>query len=772
MDRKETESSPDPSEQSSEYEDDYNDFAILPEEVRKELNSYQSEQYFNTACVKPELQPNGIHYNPRIWLEGAWQTAQLDQQGKEIQKHFSSPMSLSKSSDIVGDLWSQMRIYNRENMEKFLGLSFLTESQDFFHAITRIRGMMEPHCLSRLLGQSFRTPEYCAFVLNAFLTLINSSDIRHQLGDGQDQCQLSDPDRDVEVFENGSFICVAESGDEEDANHCCEQISTEKQHETCVLKSGPNLISDSPKDDPLFDKDGSEAEEGLTFNNVDDESFHETVSYVVRKYMKKVSGLEFYKVDDFRCHCVELGIKFDEPSVIADHSIFRVKQWKWEHGASMLAPEIGPTAVTSRSTTQLWEKATEHMSSQDLSRCALVRVDSLMKALSYAAVKRVNVTRSEEVLELITPVGCVAPSALLFIANEAAQFVLRTTSVAIRRAEKQTNNSVTLVPEDVEEAAFIVLSKMGKVSLFSEVYGDTWEQVKNWESLFLKPLTKTRRFTLCNRKPTMIIDVPEDACEEVKMTVMSQVASLRKCALSDQIASVVQPEADDSSRDAPGVEGDEEQKKEVDNTCERQDHNEDQDLDTMSHIVHEVNSDPQPDANSVNDEIKAFKKMKLSVRSHRKISQKQKRERGNSLLQLREYDHYEGDLEDLLNVLKDKPHSNLTQCVCIHRLAWLILHALGEKDTSRGEQPSEHPLSYGDEVDYTTFGQLRCIDGQIQTQTRIKFGVGALAVLCTFVDTFIRDEGEILMWCASHDDGRPWIDGADVALVQALRKTD
>lgn len=116
------------------------------------------------------------------------------------------------------------------------------------------------------------------------------------------------------------------------------------------------------------------------------------------------------------------------------------------------------------------------------------------------------------------------------------------------------------------------------------------------------------------------------------------------------------------------------------------------------------------------------------------------------------------DLADCLNMTK-KFKSTPGTAVAYHRLGWICLHALGQSV----EAEDDHLLGYGSTAHYTNFGDLG-------TSDRVTMNGPALEALTELADHLVRREAEILMACAGHDDGRPWIDRADVVLVNSVRK--
>lgn len=101
--------------------------------------------------------------------------------------------------------------------------------------------------------------------------------------------------------------------------------------------------------------------------------------------------------------------------------------------------------------------------------------------------------------------------------------------------------------------------------------------------------------------------------------------------------------------------------------------------------------------------------------------------------------------------------------LCYNRFHWIVLHALG---INIGQRTSVHrPLTYASAANYTNFRHF--------TSTKaLSIDREALYELASLTELIVRDEAEILMECAIQDDGRPWIDRADVALVHAVRKKE
>ncbi|KAI0557222.1 hypothetical protein FGB62_330g09 [Gracilaria domingensis] len=101
--------------------------------------------------------------------------------------------------------------------------------------------------------------------------------------------------------------------------------------------------------------------------------------------------------------------------------------------------------------------------------------------------------------------------------------------------------------------------------------------------------------------------------------------------------------------------------------------------------------------------------------------------------------------------------------ICYNRLRWIVLHALGIR--AEEKVSSERPLDYASTAHYANFRQFR-------SKKPLAISDGTFFLLAQLTEQFVRHEAEILMDCAAHDDGRPWIDLADVALVHAVRKKD
>lgn len=102
--------------------------------------------------------------------------------------------------------------------------------------------------------------------------------------------------------------------------------------------------------------------------------------------------------------------------------------------------------------------------------------------------------------------------------------------------------------------------------------------------------------------------------------------------------------------------------------------------------------------------------------------------------------------------------------ISYHRLAWICLRALGD-DVNVDNIDENHLLGYGSTANYTNFGEFG-------TSDKVTIDTSGFDCLIQLVDQHVRREAEILMACAVHDDGRPWIDRADVVLVTSVRKQE
>lgn len=123
-----------------------------------------------------------------------------------------------------------------------------------------------------------------------------------------------------------------------------------------------------------------------------------------------------------------------------------------------------------------------------------------------------------------------------------------------------------------------------------------------------------------------------------------------------------------------------------------------------------------------------------------------------------------GNDEELYEGIADDDYLRHTSSsLCYNRLYWIVLHALG---INIGQRISVHnPLTYASAANYTNFRHLTAVKP-------LSIDREALYELASLTELIVRDEAEILMECAIQDDGRPWIDRADVALVHAVRKKE
>lgn len=149
---------------------------------------------------------------------------------------------------------------------------------------------------------------------------------------------------------------------------------------------------------------------------------------------------------------------------------------------------------------------------------------------------------------------------------------------------------------------------------------------------------------------------------------------------------------------------------------------------------------------------------------HKELRSRRKAANALSAEQEAELKGIDGDnLNEFLKLSKN--WQSIPPCaISYHRLAWICLRALGD-NVDTGNLDEKHLLGYGSTANYTNFGEFG-------TSEAVSIDTSGLDCLIQLVDQRVRMEAETLMACAAHDDGRPWIDRADVVLVTSLRKQE
>lgn len=682
-------------------------------------------------------------YHPRLWLEGT-SSHRLGPSFSTLDNGtLSSPHLAHASLDPTdahetAELWPVLRgaVQDRLLFTSLQGLSFLTESRDFLRAANRLRHMVDPHHLSILLGPTFRTPQYCETVLAAFLALYNMYKVRRLCA----RPAPLDDNQDITVFEDGSFLSDSGSTDDDaddDAiavGHAQNVAVDSKSHITIVT------VSDSPHLDPVIDAAIVGDVETFLELNVDDENARaitEFATYAERMYMKMVTDVQYFKLSDLQQHYLRLGVTFEY-----EQAPWQTEPMAWSRPAAALAPALGDAQVLRTTTLPMWREAERAYSDRDLSRCALLRPEVVLRWLFDAKSRNADVKRSDDILPALSSVACITPSALLYLAEAAANFALQVVTVAMHHAEmfcdadEKAAECITISLDSIIEASETVFTKTHKRHVFLESHFGMLDGYKHKPLMFF-PYTETECITLCDRKPVAKFNVPCDVIKERSEMVACFVGVPGKL-----FKYVNLPGNGDAKlpgeMDIDSGAGNTKSKAKV--VGKPADHNAERFKQTA--LSKEIPS--------VFEWRQRYPELKAGLRSFEPI-----------IVAVLPKDD-----SDLLEFEANPPEDGMTSSfssVCAQRLAWLVLHAIG-RGTEDANGDTSHMLGYGSTVNYTNFGHISPLKMALTMQTR------AFVELCTVVDAFVKDEAAVLMECAVHDNDRPWIDGADVALVQAIRK--
>lgn len=531
----------------------------------------------------------------------------------------------------IGTIWASIRksLANPESKvitpQEFYGISHILESQDFSVAVRRLGRMVDPSKLSMLLGSHFRTPKYCEFILKVFLGLVNNYHIRQELKNDGFIKRQKDIDFGVEVFADESFTTFEEELEEEEKVYKSIQDGTFNDDIEKRTDTGVYLVDCSPNNDPLYEKSffppipkfatevsttneaptvktedaitvdveaapttdtvathnndrsnpsdcdtttkppDEERVDELQFANHEDEDMASSASYQTRKFLKELSGVDIVNAKDYREHCQRLGVEFDKkPDPPPDYSVLRRNA---EKTPCVLAPDVGASAIVTRSTVLLWEHATKHWSGRDLSKCGLLKSGLIEMELTYNSFSQDHVDNVQDLMEGLTPVCSIAPKAHLYLSDFAAEFILQTIALAVEnctrrrlqlgrpfedisvidsddetdavhdsantKATNQLNGNsegmngactpkiVRIECSDLDYAATLVLNKRKKSKVLYYVTNLDFVSQSRWKSLQRRPFTPTKQFIVCERVPQRKVNVVVDVMEEAKITILN-----------------------------------------------------------------------------------------------------------------------------------------------------------------------------------------------------------------------------------------------------------
>ncbi|CDF34794.1 unnamed protein product [Chondrus crispus] len=579
------------------------------------------------------------------------------------------------------------------------------------------------------------------------------------------------------------------------------------------------------EDDAYADTDEpSRPFEELQSSPVSEVAFEKALSYVHRNYFANIMGTtpENISLESYLKWAVELGITFESDALsklapgaqgdvqpIIGSSLKQAedrRKWRTE---PMPAPELALGASVRHGTAEQWRHASKRFSSKHMTRLSLLQPGSVLDWMTYVTATSSVADNEVAFLQENNPVVSIAPIPLLYLADLMSDFALKVLSVAASIAiEEQRDSSDVNVPEisrdEIAAAAVIITEKFFKNKrgcyVFTELSIDETGLAipPPWPMLVKRPMTVSEEVVLCSEVPINSFRVPLNATNEARSTL----DSLRKisrhflyagCKRFGNIDPFGQrkrnhPQVGHGKRDPnvavvqkgePVLHGQSESVQGA--TCKPVTSNLTHDRSTAepsnislkfsssgAHspkteaLAIEMNKreecifdlsgqDFDPTENTANFLVKNIgrgvwsNRLKSRLETPREDRQAAKALQGKPLL-------------EVLKRIKTFRHLP-SSTVSLHRLAWICLHALGQ-DT--GEEDGKL-MSFGSRANYTNFGEFG-------TPEKVTLSLQGLSTLAGFADQIVREEAEILMACAAHDDGRPWIDRADVIVISSVRK--
>lgn len=497
----------------------------------------------------------------------------------------------------------------------------------------------------------------------------------------------------------------------------------------------------------------------------------------------------------------------------------------------MPAPEIGKSEVVQLSSVQLWRHALMRFPRQQLSRISLINYNHLLDWLAYASLSFGKKAETEqEFNRYLNVITSIAPIPLLYLADLAANLALRILQVAVLldereplefEAEPQRGLEKFLTDADIKRA-FDESKPCGDNELLTPYI--MFQPQLDFPELLIRPISEAEEFVLSSTAPENRIRVPVNDVHEAKAVLDSVKRMYRRFfyARSNDFGRLDQWKVTESKEvsltrqwrhcsevtmgsGAADKSGDHESQEEHPEDETENDKN----LQEQGNVISEnqlkqsdekVESKPKEGAETndktevgcpttersntageahfknlmeqnllpilLGDDVKIFDPYlnvpsvaDVYVRQHEK---KELEKRGKQLSKRSPIVSHVGDVPVMSNSKVWESIGKLQKAVNPHRLAWICLHALGIKH-NHIQQDSSHVLDYGHTTDYTEFGEF--------TKTnKVSISQHGFDTLLAIVEQQVRREAEILMECAAHDDGRPWIDRADVVLVTSVRK--
>lgn len=770
-------------------------------------------------------------YNPRMWPAGAQVPGLYTRVNREAAfgrgiTCLETGVSLDEDDNVkIGTLWENMRKHPLSG-KRPQGCKE-RDRDDFLKACFRMGRFVEPERMAKLLGGGHRHEDYCRFVLAGFLGLLNIRAVRKKIQEGAPPQRETHSEVIVhadELYESDDeLVRSADAVQERIKKARAEADSVEVQEEGAVVEVR-EILAEGDGDDELEDEPTRLFEE-LKLASNSEESFATVLSYVQRNYLTNMMAKDVDRdvFREFFKYAHGLGMTFETPacgtlpnSTLPKETVRLIysskkryedrRKWLLE---PMPAPELGPGRSVKLGTIELWRHATKTLSSKHMARISLIQPNRLLDWLTFVTAQTNAAEKDKAYYTENNPVASIAPIPLLYLADLAADFALKILSVAAALADKEpfeidSESRHVITEDDIRSSAALIVQDREKQRVAFHVFAEPpvddmgFSVPALWPELVQRPLSEGEDVVLCERTPENSFRVPLNAVKEGRVVLGSLHRTVRRhlytrpkmlqlmqgykrnshaedeadkqaddladepCAnpAADPVAQAAgEPVASSAADSATIPAADRAARSAADPAEDKGDPN--------------VSSPSQPMPVTFNDHGESVFELEeadlnVSVNIAKLVTDNIGREvlsdRIRSLFRPPDEDEEsvaglsEQNLANSLNVTKKFKITPGTT-VSYHRLGWLCLHALGQSV----ETEDDHLLGYGSTAHYTNFGGLG-------TSDRVTMNGPALGALTELADQLVRREAEILMACAEHDDGRPWIDRADVLLVNSVRK--
>lgn len=798
----------------------------------------------------PKRKPKPAFFDPRMWPAGGQDRALMAAanaaagRGERPIKCFETGMELDLGDEQgaqrrIGSVWSEtqrsplsselFKTHRADGAMVLPGQSPTYARTDFLKACFRLGRMVDPEKLSVLLGGRWRHPEYCAFILAGLLGLLHVRKAR-QLGSAGGMPWKRPRQDPVIVRADGEYASDDALGTNLQESRDASPAVPRKDNQVMV-----NTFPEMPKSDEE-DADGNELEsveaEFIRYAEKGAEHWAGILSYVQRTYLCNLCGIFVNSFAKYASYASRVGVTFEaevkaelpndvEISIKKRHD--RMK-WKTE---PMPAPELGELGSVKLGTIDLWRSAVKDFSVKHISRCALIQSDRLLDWLTYVSHENACSSNEAEFYRDRMPPVSIAPIPMLYLADLAADLVLKVVGVAAHLAvaeplEDGAGDLCRVISEDdILFAAGWVLGEEERHRLSYHLFGEPPLDFEGrptpcpWPQLLERSLTPSENIVICDRPPVSSIKVPLNAIDEVQAVLMSYRHPVRRFLYTkinqfnakDPIQLMKGEERAEATKAAKelrrkhgihlSIHGGPEDIQEANLNGNSEGKGQgDKDIDDetggnpssglLASAVRQTGpdqaagSEPGRDVEMSTDQPVVGRAQGLDETEElfrdqvnvaelvaSRIGVKNLVERRKATENRPGQDQeavklaMAGDLAHYLKV-SEKFTKKAATTVCYHRLGWICLHALGQ-DVEDNNTDEDHLLGYGSSANYTNFGELGVAE-------QVTLSRHALDMLVQLADQAVRREAETLMACAAHDDGRPWIDRADVVLVTSVRK--